>query len=765
MTAAFWYVGVWLVMLAPPFSSSAAAQPATGTVSGIVDVVGPDQQPFVVPGVTLTLTCQASPAPLVSVTDDSGAYRVTDVPTGTCTIIAEMQGFQSTTKAVTIEPWHDTDVPLRLGFNTLREDVTVTGKAAVIDTSSAPTDRLETRTLQSAPVANERFQDALPLIPGVVRGPDGLLNINGSRSNQTGLTLNNASGTDPVTGEFAIEVPVDAIQSVQVQQTAYAPEYGQSGGAVATVETQQGGDKWRVQLNNFMPRIRERGGKIVGLESFTPRLTVGGPLVKGTLNVLGSVQYGLTRTPVESLPPLERDTEQEGVDLFTRMDWKARNNHQVSGSAVFSPHAQRYAGLNTFNPQAVTPSIDTDGLLVTLGDQMVPRANGVFDVRLSVKQFDVNVHPSVAGANLMLAPDVNTGSFFNSQDRTSRRVEWLNTYTLTPAMAPSHLFKFGAGASFESFDGTSVSQPVDIVDTDGTLLRDITFVGDGRFGRDRVAISAYVQDTWTPGPRVTLQYGVRADRDSATGQTSAAPRASFTLLATGDGKTLVRGGIGIFRSAAPLNVLSFDQLQSRIVRDYGDDAVAEMLVENRLNPDLHMGRSVNWDVQLDRELRSNLYVRVGYRQREGRSEPILHTEAGDNAVPGDNAASAIELRTDGQSSYREGQVTARYRFSDASGGSDAGPGSSRDAQIVASYTRSLSEGDLNSFNNYFGNIYNPVVPANEEGPMPWNAPNRFLIWGSFNLPRGFAVFPVLDVRNGFPLSTTNAVRDFVGPRN
>lgn len=233
----------------------AIAQTPSGSVSGSVDVASPDEQPFIVPGVTLTLTC-ASPAGgsivHVTVTDTDGKYRIDDVPSGACSIVAELQGFQSTTKSLAIESGRDVEVALRLGFDTLREDVTVTASSAtLLETSGSATARIEQSTLQRAPIASERFQDALPLIPGVVRGPDGLLNINGSRSNQTGLTVNNASGTDPVTGEFALEVPIDAIQSVNVQQTAYAPEFGQSGGAMATIETQQGGDAWRVQVNNF----------------------------------------------------------------------------------------------------------------------------------------------------------------------------------------------------------------------------------------------------------------------------------------------------------------------------------------------------------------------------------------------------------------------------------------------------------------------------------------------------------------------------------
>ena len=74
-------------------------------------------------------------------------------------------------------------------------------------------------------------------------------------------------------------------------------------------------------------------------------------------------------------------------------------------------------------------------------------------------------------------------------------------------------------------------------------------------------------------------------------------------------------------------------------------------------------------------------------------------------------------------------------------------------------------GNLNDFNTFFGNIETPVIRADERGPLPWDAPNRVLIWGSISLPRGFAVFPVIDTRTGFPLSNVDADRRFVGPRN
>jgi hypothetical protein len=47
------------------------------------------------------------------------------------------------------------------------------------------------------PTLNERFEDLLPLLPGMVRGPDGLINMKGARSSQNGSLVNSADVTDP----------------------------------------------------------------------------------------------------------------------------------------------------------------------------------------------------------------------------------------------------------------------------------------------------------------------------------------------------------------------------------------------------------------------------------------------------------------------------------------------------------------------------------------------------------------------------------------
>ncbi len=738
------------VLLAFVRVDGAIAQTPTGHISGTVSLPSPDGQPAVVPGVTLTLTCPRI-EPRIEVSSETGQFRFADVPAGDCSIIAELSGLKSAVKALAVRQGETADVPLRLDVDALHVEVSVVGSQDTVEDSakSARVDRITASVIQTAPIASGRFQDALPLIPGVVRGPDGLLNVSGTRSNESALMFNNADGTDPVTGEDAIELPIDAVSAVQVRGAAFAPEFGLSAGAVTTVETQRAGDAWHITVNDLEPRPRRRAGQFRGLESWTPRFTVGGPIVKGRVNLLESVQYEYSQTRVFSLPAFDGDTKLESFESYSRVDWTVTPTDHFTGSAMVSPRKTTYAGLNTFNPQGVTPNIRNHNLLGSVADQVVVGDSGVLDTRVSVKQFDSTIYPSRGRGPMVLAPDINSGSYFNDQERFSRRVEWLTTYAVSPP-GSGHLLKVGAGVTYETFDGVNRSRRVDIVRADGTLSQAITFTGNGLLDRHRSALRGFGQDSWTVSPRLTVQFGARYDYDSLNGDVNVAPRASFTATVSADSRTVVRGGVGLFYDLIPLNVASFAQMQERAIASFEADGVTPagpiVAVQNVVASPIQTPRSLNWSLEVDREWLKGFFVRVGYQQRDQRFEPVL------NPMASVSGASELLLASDGRSRYREGQITARYQFHGAD-------------QIVASYTRSSALGNLNDFNSYFGNIENPVIKPDAWGPLPWDAPNRYLFWSNVSLPRGFTVFPLLDVRTGFPLSAVDENRNFVGRRN
>src|SRR6185369_7175991 len=114
-----------------------------------------------------------------------------------------------------------------------------------------------------------------------------------------------------------------------------------------------------------------------------------------------------------------------------------------------------------------------------------------------------------------------------------------------------------------------------------------------------------------------------------------------------------------------------------------------------------------WNVQFDREWLKNLFVRVGYQQRQGLREFVLNPMAEPGAVATGSSSDVqdvLALSNSGRSRYRELEITARYKFREHD-------------EFIASYVRSSAIGDLNDFNSYFGNFENPIIRANERSRL------------------------------------------------
>src|SRR4030095_12588935 len=225
----------------------------------------------------------------------------------------------------------------------------------------------------------------------------------------------------------------------------------------------------------------------------------------------------------------------------------------------------------------------------------------------------------------------------------------------------------------------------------------------------------------------------------------------FAFLPVIGGRTVIRGGLGLFYDDIALNVATFPQLQERVLTHFAADGLQLAGLPERQRFELTSGRlrtprSVNWNIELDREWIKNLFLRVGYQQRQARREFVL------NPIESEGEQSILGLDNSGRSRYREFQVTTRYKFRE------------RD-EFFASYVRSSAVGDLNDFNSYLGNFENPIIRANERSRLPFDVPNRFLLRGEFHTKYGLTWAPVLDVRTGFPFSLIDEDRDFVGPRN
>src|SRR5262245_1074245 len=203
-----------LTIVARLTAYAAAADASTSIVGTAVDAQG-----LALPGVTATLAAPAAPQaePQIQVTDGTGRFEFTDLAPGRYTITLALDGFAPKTfDAVTVPASDEIKAVLELAG--LTETVTVRPEETVAAMPVIPIGEavFEQKVLSDVPLATERFEDALPLLPGVVRGPDGLLNMNGARADQSAYLMNGVNLTDPVTGHFSVRLPLEANETMNV---------------------------------------------------------------------------------------------------------------------------------------------------------------------------------------------------------------------------------------------------------------------------------------------------------------------------------------------------------------------------------------------------------------------------------------------------------------------------------------------------------------------------------------------------------------------
>ena len=211
---------------------------------------------------------------------------------------------------------------------------------------------------------------------------------------------------------------------------------------------------------------------------------------------------------------------------------------------------------------------------MAVADELATGPDTIWETQFALRGFDVAVRPKGTGP-AQLTPDGLHNNYFNEIDRQSDQLE-LNTARLQSWRwgTQEHLVKVGGQLLATSFEGTDRSGPIEIRGADGRLLRRISFRGPGDLHASDVITSLYVQDHWQVSPHLALDLGFRYDYDAMLGQTHPSPRAAFSLTLDEGGRTLVKGGWGVFFDQVFLQVDAFGQFQQRVEQDFDGSADA-----------------------------------------------------------------------------------------------------------------------------------------------------------------------------------------------
>jgi hypothetical protein len=722
-------------------ASSAAAIQQAGRVVVIIGLEG-----VRIPAVNVELrSLDSNVAVGRTVSDAVGQATFPDIAPGRYLVHATRDGFADIDSSPFSVAGGETEqvlIEMRLTF--VRESIDVVVPANSPTESLQPvavSDVLTGAKMDVQPLAGDDFQSLLTVLPSIIRGPEGRLRLKGGTPTTGALQMSSASLNDPSTGDFDLELPSGAVESVEVLSNPFAAEYGRFSTSVTQVRTKRGTNEWIVKPDNLVPGF---GKGFAFVNKFEPRLSISGPLKRDRLLFGQYLQYRFVRTPVKSLP----GSPQLGVDSFdsfTRLDAVLSARHSLTGGAIYFPRKIVNPTLGTFRPEETTPTFTQEGFSTGLVDRLILTPTMVLESTIAGRFFEVD-EGARGDLPMVYAPQGQSGHFFNRQERSVRSLQLVEALSISRDWFGQHVFKIGLDLQRSGFDGADNSTQVDVVRLDGSLAERSVYA-PGQSNRDvsGTEFAVFVQDRWRVGDRLSFELGFRSDRDDIVERVNYSPRAGMSVSVLPEGRGILRGGFGKFAERTPLTVGAFGQYEAPTVTRFAPNG--EMLAGPvTLNPvigELRTPESIVQTVAWDQRFERRFFLKAAYLHRNGSHSYIVNPDRG---------AGSLTLSSIGESKYWEFETTGRYLASE-----------NRDLSV--SYVRSHSTIDLNDFDQFYGNFRNPIVRANEHSLSPTDVPNRLIVRGTIGLPGKWVWTPLFEWRTGFPWSAVDEFQDFVGERN
>ena len=505
-----WFVQSMVVVIALMVAAVAMwALPPTQDLKGVV--VSAKGLPIA--AAVCTLKGVGLPAEgLDLVTNERGQFSFPGLQPGaydlTCAAVGHLPAMEAGLK-VTTTPLGPLTVVLP-ELEKLHQSVEVHETATPLATqSTAPSGHVTSRQLDTLPLVHEQFLAALPLVPGVVRTPDGKINIKGSTEAQGMLLVDNTEMVDPITGSYSIDLPVDAIKSVEVSKAPYNAAYGHFSGGLTSVVTKPPSSKWDVQLYDVVPGFLGEAGHLHGVDGNSPRIRFTGPLHGDRLTMSESFTYFMYKQVVRGLAWPHDLTIRQGVNSFTNFQYVASQNHLLTFNFHLFPVRQEFADINSLVPQTASSNYGQRGFSAGFTDRRVVASGGLLSTTFQYTRFSSYGHGQ-GTADMLVTPNGWGGNFFNAYTRKADKGEARETYQYPQrTWLGRHELKVGGDLVYRNFTGVSTSMPVNILTVDGSLAEQITFSGPGALDSHDIEGGVFAQDHWAFGERFAVDAGLR----------------------------------------------------------------------------------------------------------------------------------------------------------------------------------------------------------------------------------------------------------------
>jgi len=702
-----------------------------------------DQTGLPLPGATVQLL-RGAEIVTTQTTAGDGTFAIDPALKGD-TIVVSLDGFET----ARVEREAAAKIILSIGRAT--ETTTVIALAPTIAPAS-PTTSLLGSTLTAAtvsrmPSSRLKARESLPLLPSVVRGPDGLMQLGGARAHETPVLLDGFNVTDPATGNSSLNLPFEAVRGVDALRDPIAVTYGDNLGGVVQIASRTGGDKFAMGVQGVVPRPRFATPGFGRLEGIFPRVHASGPAAGGRVHYVAAMEYDFERIPVpEVTQGRGPDIVEKSAVVFGRIDTQLTPRDDLTFEGFVFPSATDSSSLSPRRDDDATANLTSRDLFGGITNRFVVDQSTILTLQLGAIVHDAEMTPRGSGTSL-LSPSGWRGNWFSALTRSASRVAAIVTWERTALVgSKTHDITIAGRAASRHLSGRVSDAPIAVEDGLGRAVRTVTFGSATDFAVRDYPMALLARDVWHVSDRIQLDAGVRLDH---RGRHRRAPQPSGRIglryALDSAGLTVLKAGYGSFIGNLPLAAEAFADYPSRVDREIDPESGA-VVSQKTLEPmmeRLRQPRAVAATIAIERQIAPGVDAQASFTTRRSTRLPRLDvpTESGQ-----------LFLRGDGVADYRDVQISARRTFE-------------KDQQVFVSYVRSLSTGELNDFAALTQGFDAPLVQPGGLARLAADAPNRVLAWGTFNLPRRIVVSPVVEWRDGFPYSAVDYRSFYAGTPN
>lgn len=744
------------------FVALSAAQVAPPTV------VVTNENGAVVRSARVSLQAPSLPA-AQCLTDFNGRCAFPALPNGAYTLRVEKEGFYAANESnVQIAPGATIEVSISRQQE-IKEVVNVQESPPQIDASQvASQEKISGLDVINIvyPDTND-YRNVLNFVPGVIQDQSGQPHVAGAETYQTITLLDGFNVTQPANGQLLVRVSTDAFRSIEVQPSREPAENGKGSGGVLNLNTNNGDDRFRFFGTDFIPSIQDKHG--IRFDQFLPRLTYSGPIVKKKAWFYEAFDGEYDNVIYTELPVGQDNDHIFRVGNLFKVLTNVTNRDIVSSSFLVNYLHDQYYGLSPLSPQTANPKDVESAYVASIKEQHYFPGKELLEAGVAFDQYNIRDTPYGTSPYFVNSVNEAGGNYYLSDEtHADRWQEIANVFFPTHHWHGTHDFKFGVDLDRISYDAQFARSAISFLNTPSTLTSAdecsmlpppntgypctrYSMFGPAPLHHEyNLEASAYVEDRWGVTNRLLIEPGVRLDWDEIVRHAEIAPRLAGTYVLDNSASTKLSAGVGLIYDATPIYLIARPYAGTRQDCFFGigtttipncnaNEPATYVNTSFSVNSStLQMPRFVNWSVGIEKKLPYALYMKAEFLEKRGTRGFVYNTS---NTIT--DGAMGFNLQNTRDDHYDALQLTLRHNFKE-------------NYAVMGSYTRSSTRS--NEALDF--NVDNPILTAQQPGPYPWDAPNRFLSWGY--LP--FFTLPVLhqtelaysmEARSGFPYSLFN----------